>query len=298
MKTHIIYHIADADGHMSGLIALKAHENSSEIEMHGYDNGFNYEELMAKIEDDDLVIMLDISLPKELMFELSDRAGDFIWIDHHQTAIDEVADIGIKGVQEVGTAACRLAWEYFYPNEVCPMGIALLAQYDVWDKEGRYDWKEQVMPFQYYWKYRDTDPGQFGLNSEMAILLSDNNINLIPAMVIDGRNILNYEKRRSKVMAETYAHVETINTGERSYNALCINSNVRSSMALDSMFDERKHDFMCVYVDTGTEFRISFYHPNAEEYGLHLGKDVAKKFGGGGHAGAAGCNLLDLPWEI
>ena len=152
------------------------------------------------------------------------------------------------------------------------------------------------MPFQYYWKYRDTDPAQWGDASPLYPILKAGD-DVIRTMIMTGVELLDYQSRQCKIMAEAHAHEETITPPDSTdvYNIICINSNLRNSIALDAVFNERRHDFMCVYAWTNNQWVLSFYHPNPPE-GLNIGVDVAKRYGGGGHAGAAGCQLKELPW--
>lgn len=296
-NTHIVYHIADLDGHLSGLIAcegLKA-QGVRDIVMHGHDYSYDHDELMEKLlaQNGDDVYMLDLSLPKQMMISLAYRSeGQFFWFDHHKTAIDDMGEADIRGTREVGKAACIIAWEYFYPEEVLPLGVELLGQYDVWDLDGVRDWDGMVMPFQYFWKYQSTMPHP-DINSPLKALLHWDE-SAVEDMVSRGVTILDYQKRQCVNQAEIYAHEETFNVGGGEYRVICINSNLRNSMALEGAFNFNRHDFMCVYVRLKGQWVVSFYHPNPKK--IDVGK-IAKCFGGGGHAGAAGCQLDILPWE-
>lgn len=296
--THIVYHIADLDGHASGLVALEASEKKRNVKLYGHDYGFDHEELVNHFSPNDDIIMLDITLPQDFMVDLAmNHHGDFILIDHHASRFDELRPLEIRGVLEKGKAACVLAWEYFFPEKEIPMGIELLGQYDVWDKKGKYDWEKEVLPFQYYWKYRDTDPEQWGESSHLRYLLHGSE-NVFRSMIASGVEILDYQRRQCKIFAESYAHEERFffpNYDGKEYKALCINSNLRGSIALESVFNDRIHDFMCVYAYTDGKWVLSFYHPDPPE-GLNLGELASKGFGGGGHKGAAGCQLSGLPW--
>ena len=116
MKTVCIYHSIDLDGWMSAAIVKHWFENKinrrycSVCEHTLPDNwtgstsccggittlndntidfiGYNYGDEIPNLSEYDKVIMCDISFPKEEMIKLFENT-DFIWIDHHISAINE-----------------------------------------------------------------------------------------------------------------------------------------------------------------------------------------------------------------
>ena len=157
MKTVCIYHSLDLDGWMSA--AIVKHwwirvQNSSFIQgitnknyytnpNTGEDNiefiGYNYGQPIPDLSEYYKVIMCDISFPNEIMeeIELNCATDEFIWIDHHKSAIESVnTDIiinikdddirHINGLRDTKYAACELTWKYFFPNEPMPEIVRLL----------------------------------------------------------------------------------------------------------------------------------------------------------------------------
>jgi len=109
------YHRGDLDGHCSGAIVR---HRFPECRMVGidYEDAFPWE----KIESGERVVMVDFSLPMDLM-EAIKEAYPFTWIDHHKTAIDKAREAGFEtaGLLMVGKAGCELTWEYFSPKKRC-----------------------------------------------------------------------------------------------------------------------------------------------------------------------------------
>ena len=91
------YHRADLDGICSGTIVHKAIPT---CELYGFD----YADLFPwdKVQGRD-VIMVDVSLPYADMKRLKLEAKSLVWIDHHKTALDELADLHLQGNSRSGT---------------------------------------------------------------------------------------------------------------------------------------------------------------------------------------------------
>lgn len=78
-----IYHIADHDGKGSAAIVKSVYPD---IEFYGFNH--DMEVPLEEIKKHDKIIVCDIALPMELMFELS-KTKDFTWIDHHISVIKQ-----------------------------------------------------------------------------------------------------------------------------------------------------------------------------------------------------------------
>ena len=84
MKTVGFYHKSDLDGRCSGAI-LKYH--IPDITLVGIDHGDPFPWNM--INSGTIVYMCDFSLPDiNLMYRLWEKSAEFIWIDHHKSAIE------------------------------------------------------------------------------------------------------------------------------------------------------------------------------------------------------------------
>jgi oligoribonuclease NrnB/cAMP/cGMP phosphodiesterase (DHH superfamily) len=72
--------------------------------------------------------------------------------------------------------------------------------------------------------------------------------------------------------------------------AICVNGGGFNSDVFKSVYDESKHDIMVPFQFNGKFWVVSFYSVK-KEVDCSV---VARKFGGGGHAGAAGCQLASI----
>ena len=154
MKSICIYHSRDLDGWMSAAIVKKwflqqpkERENIiidldyKENNMQGshykdnvlYMKGWDYGDKIPDLSEYDKVIMCDVSFkdktntPYKPMLNLITKLNsNFIWIDHHQSTINEIVDYllannetepsGYRTKKGQKEAACELTWQYFFHN--------------------------------------------------------------------------------------------------------------------------------------------------------------------------------------
>jgi hypothetical protein len=132
--SNIIFYHTDNDGYLSGIIT---HNFLSDPKCKMIPINYNHSFPWELINKDTDVYMVDFSLPWEEMIRLKDMSNDFIWIDHHKTVIKNYNswlsnnNDPIKGLRIDGVAACRLCWEYFFPNIPEPLVVYLAGMYDV-----------------------------------------------------------------------------------------------------------------------------------------------------------------------
>ncbi len=275
-----IYHIADHDGKGSAAIVRSVYP---EIELMGlnHDMEIPYEE----IEKHDKIVVCDISLPVDFMFKLS-KEKDFVWIDHHVSVIEQYEDKlksenlePIKGIRRVGTAAMILTWEYFYPEKEIPLGIKLLGLNDIFDLKDK-----RVRAFEYAMQAigvnRPTD-------KVWAELIEDTMD--IDSMVEKGKAILSYIRNRNFRLVRAEAFVSEYD----GYKCICANIPQGYSEFYDSLDNIKDYDVMInFFMNKKNCWNLSFY---TAKDNVDVSK-IAEKFGGGGHAKAAGASSLkELP---
>lgn len=271
-----VYHIADHDGKGSAAIVRSVYP---EIEFLGlnHDMDIPYEE----IRKHDKIIVCDIALPLDFMFELS-KTKDFTWIDHHASVINEYNEAEskpgftpIKGLRRVGTAAMCLTWEYFYPQTPLPEGIRLLGLNDIFDLRD-----DRVRPFEYAVQ-------SLGVNRPFDPIWEDiiqERLN-IADMVEKGRAILSWIKVRNIRLSKSMA----FESSYMGYRCICANMPQGYSEFFDSIPDIEEYDFMCnFFMNKKNTWNLSFY---TRKEGVDVSK-IAASFGGGGHVRAAGASKL------
>lgn len=271
-----IYHIADHDGKGSAAIVKR---KFPEIELLGlnHDMEIPYEEIRRH----DKIIICDIALPLDFMFELNE-SGDLTWIDHHASVINEYDEAiakgeqrEIKGLRRIGTAAVCLTWEYFYPGREVPEGIRLLGLNDIFDLRD-----PRVRPFEYAFQSlgvnRPTD------NTWDTLLDESLNVN---QMVAKGEAILSWIRVRNIRLSHSMA----FESEYMGYKCICANMPQGYSEFFDSLPNIRDYDFMCnFFMNKKNSWNLSFY---TAKDGVDVSK-IAATMGGGGHVRAAGASKL------
>ena len=74
--------------------------------------------------------------------------------------------------------------------------------------------------------------------------------------------------------------------------AIMCNRRAGGSRLFDAVWDEKRHDIMIAWIFSGEKYFVSLYTTKAD---IDV-SEIAAKYGGGGHKGAAGFTCNQLPW--
>ena len=291
-KVAIIYHKIDFDGICSYAVLRKSAELvGASVQPFPYNNG---EPFNADLGGFDTVLIADICLPPELMMGLlAYKHQRTVWIDHHKTSIDLSVEYGfseMEGVREIGKGACELAFDWAFGRAVSGSGVIsrkaveYLSCFDVWDKE-RYDWENEVLPFQYGMRNRyGLDADKFYANLDALL---DPKEDIVGQITDEGRAILHYVRSSGRYACSAYGFEVTVGGKVK---ALCLMTAQFGSLPMEESARERGCQIcMCVNRLRDGRFKISMFG-NSE---LHLGDYLKEHYGGGGHAGAAGAVISE-----
>ena len=272
----VIYHNRDFDGFCSAAIIKKFY---SEADFIGWDYGMEIPNLPENTD----IFLVDISFDMKSMSEISKKSNLF-WIDHHISAIKEYRK-GFKGMQPFNKvilnenlSACELTWTYFIPSSP-PRAVKLLGTYDIWNNKDEEFWENEVLPFQWGMKGRcnsfETFPSEVFESEE-----------LVDTIIEEGKLILKYQRSIDEYKCKQGAY-------EREFEglkAICLNETIPGSSVFNSIWDEDKYDIMISFNYNGKLWRVSLYTTKSN---IDV-SEICKKYGGGGHKGAAGFLLKDL----
>ncbi len=265
------YHKSDLDGHCSGAIVKMKYP---ECEMFGVD--YIDDLVGVSLKEGETIFVVDFSFSPGGMDVLIIECN-LIWIDHHKSAIKKMEDFtpghSIQGLRSVGKAGCELTWMYLYPNDPVPEVVTLLGRYDVWDHESNQD----VLPFQYgIREQKNTLP-----HSEIwSILFKDISRIHIADICDKGVIIQKYQAAQD----EKYAKGMSYEVEFEGLRALVMNKPYSNSKVFDSIYDPERHDIMILFGVKPGEFKYTLYTDKTE---IDV-SELAVKYGGGGHRGAAG----------
>lgn len=258
--------------------------------------GIDYEDKFpwGMIENGEQVIMVDFSLPMDLM-EAITEAYPFIWIDHHKTAIDKARQAGFEtpGLLRVGTAACELTWQYFFPGELVPDVVFLLGRYDVWDEKNPH-WVDSILPFQYGLRKEVTDPANPDTVYLWTALLREKGYNqAFEKLINEGEAIIRYQQQQDAKLMARHAFYTDLD----GFGAVAVNHGISGSMKFEGDFLQDQVAFpLCISFARLPEQKwlVNLYTFRED---VDVG-EIAKRHGGGGHQKVAGFICDELPFRI
>lgn len=270
------YHSADLDGKCSGAIVKLKHPDCELI-------GINYGDAFPwdSVSPGEVVYMVDFSLQPFSEMILLNNLVDLVWIDHHESAINERNKhplVDFHGKQENGRAGCELTWDWCFGPKIIPRAVYLLGRYDVWDMSNH----PAAWEFQYGIRQFECDPNDSEFWRDLFF-----GLDMAGDVQAAGKMLLEYEKRNNFVYANAYSFDTEIN----GVKCVAVNRGCCNSTLFDSVYDPTRHDAMLSFCRAKRGgWKISIYSDKIDV------SVIAKGFGGGGHKGAAGFHLEQLPF--
>lgn len=136
-KILCVFHSADADGWACGAIFK---EKFPQAMLLPYTYGENPNDIinLAIREKIEIIYMADVSMPYNAMNRIN-LLFEFHWIDHHKTAIEEMAPLKLRGSQDYKGAesGCSLLWKFLF-NTPVPAVIEALRKGDIYEKDSQW----------------------------------------------------------------------------------------------------------------------------------------------------------------
>lgn len=302
MKIACIYHSIDLDGWMSAAIVKywsnqPAKEGEHICGIFDY-IGYNHGDPIPDLSKYDKIIMCDISFPKEEMKKINDRFFDnnnFIWIDHHISSIKDNEDlIGLFGIRDINYAACELTWKYFFPEKQMPEIVRLLGIYDSFRHIGTEE-EEYIAMYQCGAKHIIRNVERTYSWLESAVTCADES-NDIYAILRQGEIIYEYLYQEAKQIYKTGFEIDYFEDskgektiGEEHKRILCFNKSNFNPFAFGIDCRKDGYDAIATFsYHTDNKWIFTLYAGNNNDIDCSV---IAKKYGGGGHKGAAGFSM-------
>jgi len=273
----VFYHKADLDGLCSAAVVKKFVSN---CDFFGIDYGDEFP--YSRINNYRELIFVDFSLfPFKRMVELASKKR-IILIDHHKTTKEELlSGLGrfFGGVVEVKKSACELCWDYFSKEKEMPLGVRLLGRYDVWDLKAH----PLVLSFQYGMRSRVKS-----YDDDIWELILDDEIEAVRKISEEGEVVLKYQK----IQDEKYLEWLSKKIRFEGFSALIINKGLVNSLSFCPEKNKEVDLFISYVKIPSGLWAVSLYSNGNVDV-----SKLAKKYGGGGHAGAAGFHCVELPFD-
>ena len=291
MKTYVLYHANCYDGFGAAWAAWKLLSNNAIYIPVSYGNP------PPEIAPDSTVYLLDFSYPPEVLLSLANRVYHLTILDHHKTAQQDLADLGRPAHRfdvevnppglyvkfDMEESGASLSWEYFYEqNSLVYKRVPSLIEY-IKDRDlSRFDlqYSEEISA----WLH--SHPLDFQLWDTLSYDLEDTDS--FSRFWREGAAIL---RSRSRQIESICRDPQWIELG--GIRVPCVNAT--------TLFSECG-DFLCREYPDASPFAAYYFdrHDGKRQWGLHSrhGFDVsaiAKLYGGGGHAAAAGFTTICPP---
>lgn len=218
------------------------------------------------------VYIVDFSYKRPIMEEIVKKAKKVVHIDHHDTAIRDMAGFSAPNFDSLYSyenteSGAMLTWKYFFPSRPVPKFILHVDDQDRWQFKlpGTREINSSISSYDYSFENWD-------------MLISQR----LDALISEGTTI---ERHEAKIMKELM---------ECTVRKMKIAGHIVSVANIPYMFGSdmchalaKNQPFAAYYYD-GPEYRN--FGLRSTEDGLHVG-DVAAIYGGGGHARASGFRL-------
>ncbi len=223
------------------------------------------------INNAEKVILVDFSLPLASMKRIRATA-DLTWIDHHKTAIEALASLkDIPGIRDLEDAACVLTWKTFFPDQSMPDAVVWIGDRDVW----RFACPETAA-FNEGIFQENCNPENDALWGK---LLADDRP-LIDELIARGEVLHRARLRNIRGRVEHFGF-EVQFEGHKTMAV-----NLPGSGDIGGYIRKRGYEIGYCYVDAVQNSQlvtlVSLYSDQVDV------SEIALKFGGGGHKGAAG----------
>jgi len=219
------------------------------------------------------VYIVDFSYSREVTETLAESAKKIVILDHHKTAQETLEGLSYFKY-DVNHSGAYLAWRYLFGEQNVPNLILMIEDRDLWK------WK--ILDSKLLLMVLDSYPYDFkvwdALASKMELESSE-----YSRMLMDGIAISTYADSIIKKILKTAHTLDILGQKIPSINSPYFQSELGASLSLGQPYS-------CVYTWDGHHYRFSL---RSEANGSDVA-EIAKKFGGGGHAKAAGFTVRSL----
>lgn len=295
MKVLIFYH-PDADGITAAAIvrhALQQRYTDVRFEYirHGYLGGDRRLQELRPYGHTQ-IWAVDISFRPETTRHLQRAFGpDFVWIDHHISALEAWRDTGWEhpaGISDTAHSAAWLTWHHLFAAPA-QLAVTWADKYDLWQQNA--EWETRTCPWQLVVTCRFYTPERYDLRVFSDERLLENYLRRY------GQPMFTYEQQLRSRESSAVQPV-TLSLEDNSYRLLFLNSSLRDSQTLAAWHrlhpEVEANGYLVGRLVPPLRWKLSLY--TAAGSGINAAR-IAQRFGGGGHASAAGFTLTPSQFE-
>jgi oligoribonuclease NrnB/cAMP/cGMP phosphodiesterase (DHH superfamily) len=269
----VIYHHPCLDGFTSAWAAKEALGNTAEYIPGDYGNNAELPDV-----DNRTVYLLDFSYPSDVVRKIAARAKKVIVLDHHLSAqkdLESLLDDGIiEGEFDMERSGAMMTWDYFFPDREAPDFIKYVQDRDIWKKELPHCEEINLAMFSYEYTFENW-----------------NEIAAMPIQMLRDEGFAIYRKHM-KDIRELMEQTQYMTIGGFE-NIPTVNANYFYGSDLCAILSETEPFAAYYWINSEGEYVFGM-RSNKDFEGVADVSIIAKSYGGGGHANAAGFRIKDL----
>ena len=280
-----IYHHNDLDGRCAAAIVLRERGNKDsepdpELTELDYKDPAKDPIDFSSIQKGEIVFVVDFSFKPEAMEKLLKITKDVIWIDHHKTAFEYKYSKDLEGIRNASFSACELTWQYFTGgyHPPTPQVVRLIGDWDTWT----FKFEEQTRLFHTGLLSYDTNPKN-PIWDKLLCPDSSDVRGLIDNIKKEGAVCIKFRDQFLEDYAVSYGF-------EVEFEGRLCFAFPLYKFGSDGFGKRIKEYPICIsFVYSGDGWTIGLYSKTIDV------AEIAKKYEGGGHTGAAGFECEKMP---
>ncbi len=225
------------------------------------------------------LLIVDFSFPTDILEDFKKKAKEVLWYDHHVTSVPIHEKLG-WGVLDLKESGASLTWKEEFPDRPVPKIIQYVRDKDL-----------------YEWKLPDSRAISMDLgnnpdvhNPESATwrkLIEGLDDREWREMIVRGERSL--REQRQRIIKGVQYGFEVDFHGHR---GLAVNWSLEASDIGEYIYKDLKVPLAILFYFNGENWTFSLRSPSIDC------SQLALKYGGGGHPGAAGFRTDDINWLL
>ena len=269
MEKFCIYHGNCADGFGAAWVVRKAFGKENVIFYPGA-----YQQEPPNVTGME-VVMVDFSYKRPVLLEMAKLAKSILIIDHHETAQADLIDLpkNVTTIFNMEHSGAMLTWLHYFPTVEPPQLLKHIEDRDLWQFKYPDTRNIQAALFSY--------PYDFELWDEFM-----SSVNNLPQLELEGSAIQRKHFKDINELIKSQMHLLTV----QGHTVPALNA--------PYFYSSDAGHIMC----QGFPFALCYwYGRDGMTFSLRSDKDtginvanIAKHYGGGGHANAAGFSIKDM----
>lgn len=275
-----LYHHNDLDGQCAAAIVYNL----------GPKDEFTYEIIQLDYKDDiplninegENVYVVDFSFNSEVMEKILQKTDKVFWFDHHKTSMDFVYSKEIKGVRRLDLAACEIVWEYFGKDLSTNDAVRYIGDRDRW----AWLYGNETAKFCEGMAIQDTNP-KAKIWNDLLMKPNYENDSWVSWIKSVGEVCLQYRESFCKSYLRDFGFATKFD----GYDAYSLNLYHFGSKTFGDKIS--KYSLCISFAYDGRKWSVGLYSED-KRTGIDV-SEIARKYGGGGHPGAAGFVSETMP---